>query len=75
MTNTEYSTTDICLAAYLLCVNHPVSRIDKLCDKGTFVFKDIDPSEIAAFDNGSGNVEPQRFHSAVRQLTSAVRRR
>lgn len=74
MTNTIFETTDICLAAYLLTKAHKITKIDKLGNKGTFFFKDVDPSEITDFDTGQGLVEPQQFHQSIRQLTTACRR-
>jgi hypothetical protein len=71
---TEFSTSDLVIAAYLLTAGHPIDRIIKDGNKGTFVFKGVDPALITIFDLGSARIEPQAFHNNVRHLSNAVRR-
>lgn len=71
---TEFSTTDITTAAYLVATQHRLARVEKAGSKGTFIFNDIDPSLITEYDLGHAMCEPTAFHQAIRQLTTAVRR-
>lgn len=70
----EYSTSDIVLAAYLKICGVNMIRIDKVGNKGTFIFSDDAFNHLTAFDTGNGQVEPVAFNNTVRQLTTACRR-
>jgi len=74
MNNVHFDTTDICLAAYLFVKKFKIKEIKKLGNKGTFVFDGVPPEAVVEFDTGTSSVEPQAFHQAIRQLTTAVRR-
>lgn len=67
-------TTDIVLASYLRLNKCTMLRIEKVGQKGTFVFKDVPEDLITAFDLGNAAVEPVAFNNAIKQLTTSVRR-
>lgn len=71
---TYFRTTDIVLAAYLKGKGYTIATIEKEGQKGTFVFENVKNDDVATFDLGKAQVEPQAFYNAVRQLTTSVRR-
>jgi hypothetical protein len=70
----EYKTSDIVLASYLCLEGHEVAEIECVGNKGTFVFHQIPQDLIIKFDLGSARVEPISFNTAIRRLTTAVKR-
>jgi hypothetical protein len=72
--NDEFRTTDIVLAAFLRLNSQSMSRIEKIGTKGTFVFKNVPPEMVLAFDLGNAQVEPIAFNNMIKQLTTSVRR-
>lgn len=70
----EFKTTDILLAACLKVFGHSLDRIEINGTKGTFVFYDADEKVIKDFDLGKLKVEPVSFNTAIKQLTTSVRR-
>ena len=70
----EFKTTDIILAAVLKINGHEMVEIIRNGNKGTFVFKDIPTQAITEFDLGKTLVEPIAFNTAIKQLTTSVRR-
>lgn len=67
-----FRTTDIVLAACLKLEGFLLQRIECRGKQGTFVFADVDPNIIDAFNCGRIVVEPVQFHGMVRQLSTAV---
>lgn len=74
ITNAEFHTTDIVLAAYLRVNGYALSSILKTGNKGTFVFQNVDPTLICDYDWGTAQVEPVTFNNTIKQLTTSVRR-
>lgn len=70
----QYNTTDIVLAAFLRLSGCPLITIEKVGQKGTFVFAEVSDDLIRQHDLGQARVEPVAFNDAVKQLTTAVRR-
>lgn len=70
----EYKTTDIVLASFLRLNKCQMLRIEKVGQKGTFVFKDVPEELLGDFDLGNATVEPVAFNNAIKQLTTSVRR-
>ena len=70
----EYKTTDIVLAAYLRVEGLVIETVEKVGQKGTFVFKDVPGEVISDYDLGRARVEPVAFNNAIKQLTTTVRR-
>lgn len=70
----EFKTTDIILAACLKINGHSMTSIERVGNKGTFIFKDIPEEFITEFDLGNVKVEPVMFNQAIKTLTTAVRR-
>lgn len=70
----EYRTSDMNLAAFLRLNKCQMLRIEKVGQKGTFVFSNVPDELIETYDLGNGLVEPVAFNNAVKQLTTSVRR-
>lgn len=70
----EYKTTDIVLAAYLRLSGAALVRIDKVGQKGTFVFQNVRDELISTYDLGQALVEPVQFNYNIKSLTTSVRR-
>jgi len=70
----EYKTSDIVLASYICVERFEVSSIERVGNKGTFVFRDVPRDLINQFYLGSARVEPVAFNTAIRRLTTAVKR-
>jgi len=72
--NSTFETHDLCLAGTLRAVGFPLSKIETVCGRGVFIFKET--PELAAvrtdFINGSLRVEPRAFLETTRTLKSAV---
>ena len=75
MTFDSYSTTDIILAACLKIHGVELEKIVKQGNKGTFIFKNVNPDFITDYDLGKTLVEPVAFNNAIKQLTTSVRRK
>ncbi len=71
----EYRTSDIVLAASLKVKGFNLSSVELQGAKGIFVFEDVKQEFLDQFDLGQVAVEPTTFHSAVKQLTTIVRRK
>lgn len=67
-----FRTTDIVLAACLKLHGSELQKIVCRGKQGTFVFVNIDPDLIDAFNCGRLSVEPVQFHGMVRQLSASV---
>ena len=74
MSNTEFHTTDIVLAASLKIHNYTMTSIERHGNKGTFIFRDVGDDFIERYDLGNIQVEPVMFNNAIKQLTTSVRR-
>lgn len=70
----NYKTTDIVLAAYLRLNESIMLGIDKVGQRGTFVFEEVDEEFIRLYDLGKALVDPIAFNNMVKVLTTAVRR-
>ncbi len=70
----EYKTTDIVLAAFLRLNECTMLGIDKVGQRGTFVFEAVSDDLIKTYDLGKANVEPVAFNNMIKQLTTSVRR-
>lgn len=70
----EYRTTDIVLAAYLRLNECIMLGIEKIGQRGTFVFESVDDGLIKSYDLGQALVEPVAFNNMIKQLTTSVRR-
>ena len=70
----EYKTTDIVLAAYLRLNECTMLGIDKVGQRGTFIFEQVSDELIKTYDLGQAAVEPVAFNNMVKQLTTSVRR-
>lgn len=71
---TEYATTDITLAAVLKENGNVLDRIVTQGNKGIFYFTDVEVDTLQHYDTGKLLVEPVSFHTAIKTLTTAVRR-
>lgn len=69
-----FKTTDIVLAATLKEKGYVMDRIEKVGNKGTFCFNDVDDDIIEQYDLGKLSVEPIAFNNAIKALTTATRR-
>jgi hypothetical protein len=74
MSTTEFSTTDIVLAAALKCVGYQIKTITKSGNIGTFIFENVPSSLIDEYDFGNMRVEPVSLNQHIKTLTTAVRR-
>jgi len=72
--HTEFTTTDIILAAFIKLSGHELTKITKKGSLGTFIFRDVSAALIEQFHLGNGLVEPIAFNNTVKFLTTAVRR-
>ena len=70
----DYKTSDIVLAAFLKINGCDMDRIEKQGQRGTFVFKNVDPALVSDYDLGKARVEPIIFNNTIKQLTTSVRR-
>lgn len=69
-----YKTSDIILAASLKVKGYPLEGIEKLGNKGIFIFSDVDEAIVTEYDLGKILVEPTEFNNAIKQLTTSARR-
>lgn len=74
MTLKQINTQDIVLAATLKVLGFNLNRIEKMGNKGTFIFDDVDEKVITDYDLGNLRVEPVAFNSSIKALTTATRR-
>lgn len=70
----EYATTDITLAAVLIENQNDLDRIEMQGNKGIFYFKDVEKQFLLDYDTRKVMVEPIAFHTAIKNLTTAVKR-
>jgi len=70
----EYKTTDIVLAAFLRLNECTMLGIEKVGQRGTFVFEQVDDSLVKTYDLGKALVEPIAFNNMIKMLTTSVRR-
>lgn len=70
----EYATTDITLAAILKEGDYSLDRIETQGNKGIFYFSNVDREMLSNYDTGKLLVEPVSFHTAIKTLTTAVKR-
>lgn len=71
----QFKTSDIVLASTLKVKGIPLIDIEMTGTRGIFVFELVNEALLQAFDLGDILVEPNTFHQAVKQLTTAVRRK
>ena len=74
MTLRQINTQDIVLAATLKVLGFNLNRIEKMGNKGTFIFDDVDEKIVTDYDLGNLRVEPVAFNSSIKSLTTATRR-
>lgn len=74
MSNREFETTDIVLAAYLKTKNYRLLEIVKNGNKGTFIFSGVDETIVDEYDLGQASVEPKTLNYEIKALTTAARR-
>ena len=70
----EYSTTDIILAAVLVENQNVLDRIQVHGNKGIFYFLNVEKQMLLDFDTRKIMVEPIAFHTAIKNLTTGVKR-
>lgn len=70
----EYRTTDIVLAAFLRLNECVMLGIEKVGQRGTFVFEQVDDNLVRTYDLGKATVEPIAFNNMIKMLTTSVRR-
>ena len=70
----DVGTTDIVLSAALRCHGFALDRIEKENNRGTFYFSGVPEEFLKSYDLGGCLVEPTAFHTAIKTLTTAVRR-
>lgn len=70
-----YHTTDISLAAALMCYNYNVVDIQIDGRLGTFQFKNVDKRVIDDYWAGRLRVDPYQFYNNVKRLSSGIRNR
>ena len=70
----EFRTHDIVLAATLKLHNFTLNRIEKVGNKGYFIFVDVDSEFLVNYDLDKVHVSPVAFNSIIKQLTTSVRR-
>lgn len=75
MIHTEYRTSDIVLATVLKINGNQLVDIEVKGPRGVFVYADVDSEFLKSFDVGNIAVEPNDFHSILKQLTATVRRK
>lgn len=73
--NMEFKTSDIVLASALKTSGFTLADIEIVGSRGVFVFNNVTPEFLNDFDLGEVRVEPNQLHQAVKQLTTAVRRK
>lgn len=69
-----FKTQDIILAAVLKLKGFEITDIERMGNKGTFVFSSVSKQVVREFDLGKSLVEPITFNQAIKSLTTAVRR-
>lgn len=69
-----FKTQDIILAAVLKIKGYELVDIERMGNKGTFVFSSIKENDVREFDLGKSLVEPVVFNNTIKQLTTSVRR-
>jgi len=74
MATKTIETQDIVLAATLKVLGYNLGTIVKSGNKGIFYFDGVDDSIVTDYDLGKLKVEPVSFNSAIKALTTAVRR-
>ena len=67
-------TQDIVLAATLKVLGYKLDHIEKVGNKGIFLFNDVHQEVVNDYDLGNLKVEPVAFNSAIKALTTASRR-
>jgi hypothetical protein len=70
----EYATTDIILAAVLVENQNTLDRIQVQGNKGIFHFLNVEKQLLLDFDTRKVMVEPIAFHTAIKNLTTGVKR-
>ena len=69
----KYKTTDITLAATLLCRNFTLSTILVDGKQGTFVFDHVGLTIVSDFYAGNILVDPINFHTNLKRLSAGVK--
>jgi hypothetical protein len=71
--DTEFETTDISLASYLLTKGHKLRRVDNRAGRGFFIFakKEVNHDYIN-YLNSMGLVEPATFLNQIRKLKAVI---
>jgi len=71
---TEFSTVDIVLAATLKTKGYKLVEILKNGNKGTFIFDNVNETDLRDYDLGHALVEPRSLSYEIKSLTTAARR-
>lgn len=74
MSKKTMETQDIVLAATLKVMGYRLDHIEKIGNKGIFMFTEVDEHVVSDYDLGNLLVEPVAFNSAIKALTTASRR-
>ena len=74
MLQSNFSTVDIVLAAYLKATGYKLVDILRQGNRGTFYFADVAPKIVSDYDLGVAMVEPKSLSAEIRALTTAARR-
>ena len=72
--STRVQTQDIVLAATLKTLGYTLSGLEKVGNKGIFIFENVSDETLLNFDLGKLLVEPVAFNASIKALTTASRR-
>lgn len=67
MNGSDFSTTDINLAAFLLATDHPLRRLNGPPGRQAFVFGNVTPEHVTGFYSGA-SVDAREVLGALRDL-------
>ena len=71
---TNFSTSDIVLAAVLRISGQELISISREGNRGIFNFGDVSDQILRDYDLGNCRVEPVAFNTTIKTLTGAVKR-
>ena len=74
MNISQYHTSDLKLASFLVCKGYDLHKIKVDDKKGTFYFENINKDELDAFFNTTARVEPIMFGDTMSRLVNSVKR-
>ncbi len=67
MNGSEFSTSDINLASWLLATDHPLRRLNGPPGRQTFIFGNVKPEDVTDFYSGA-MVDARKVLGALRDL-------